>query len=109
MIDPLIPRRFHAGHERRGFGRRRPRASNEDTRFQIGLNSSGGVMICSLRNAFLLPVVVAVGASVCLAQSGSITRIQENDASITYSGDWNRHVLAGHSGGGAMITNVMGA
>ena len=63
----------------------------------------------SLRNVFLLPVVIAVGASFCLAQTGSITRIEENDASITYIGDWNRHVHTSHSGGAAMLTNQMGA
>src|ERR1044071_8347287 len=67
------------------------------------------MMICSLRSAFMLPVVLAVGASFCLAQSGSTTRIQENDASITYTGDWNKNLHSGHSGGGAMLTNQMGA
>ena len=66
-------------------------------------------MICSLRSVFLLPVVVAVGASFCLAQTGSITRIEENDASIAYSGLWFRTANTLYSGGSAMITNDEGA
>ena len=66
-------------------------------------------MICSLRSVFLLPVVVAVGASFCLAQTGSITRIEENDASIAYSGLWFRHANPSHSGGSAMTSNDEGA
>src|SRR5438094_109632 len=37
-------------------------------------------MICSVRSVVLLPVVLTLGASFCLAQTGSITRIEENDA-----------------------------
>src|SRR5437870_5390839 len=66
-------------------------------------------MICSLRSVFLLPVVLAMGASFCLAQTGSITRIEENDASIAYSGEWNRNVQTRHSGSSAMVTNAEGA
>jgi hypothetical protein len=66
-------------------------------------------MICSLRSVFLLPVVVAVGASFCLAQTGSITRIEENDASIAYSGLWHRNISTGNSGSGAMMSNDEGA
>ncbi len=66
-------------------------------------------MICSLRSVFLLPVVVAVGASFCLAETGSITRIEENDASIAYSGLWFRTPNPNYSGGSAMITNDEGA
>ncbi len=66
-------------------------------------------MICSLRSVFLLPVVVAMGASLCLAQTGSITPIEENDASIAYSGLWHRYVNTRHSGGSAMTANQEGA
>jgi hypothetical protein len=66
-------------------------------------------MICSLRRVFLLPVVVAVGASFCLAQTGSITRIEENDVSIAYSGLWHRHVQTTHSGSSAVLSNHEGA
>src|SRR5688572_9963567 len=66
-------------------------------------------MICSLRRVFHLPAVVAVGASFCLAQTGSITRIEENDVSIAYSGLWNRHVQTAHSGSSAVLSNDEGA
>src|SRR5947199_5257569 len=109
MIDPLIQARFHTADERVRSGGKAG-ASNAAMRFKIRLrNSSGGVMICSLRSVFLLPVVVAVGASFCLAQTGSITRIEENDASITYSGIWGRHVNTSLSGGSAMTSNDQGA
>ena len=66
-------------------------------------------MICSLRNFFLLPVVLALSASFCLAQTGQITRIQEDDPSITYSGNWYKNVSPGNSGSGAALTNATGA
>jgi hypothetical protein len=66
-------------------------------------------MICRLRSFFLLPVVLAVGASFCLAQSGSTTRIEENDPSIAYSGNWYTNETPSNSGGSAALTNATGA
>ena len=40
-----------------------------------------------LRNFLLLPFALAVCASLGLAQSGDITRIEQNDPSIIYSGN----------------------
>jgi hypothetical protein len=66
-------------------------------------------MICRLRSVFLLPVVLAVCASFCLAQTGPITRIEEDDPSITYSGNWYTNGNPGNSGGSAALTNATGA
>ena len=41
-----------------------------------------------LRNFLFLPVALAVCASFSVAQSGAITRVEQNDPSITYSGTW---------------------
>jgi hypothetical protein len=67
-------------------------------------------MTCRLfRSLFLLPVVFAISASMCLAQGGAITRIEENSPSITYSGNWYTNAGSGNSGGGATLTNETGA
>src|SRR5687767_5432344 len=66
-------------------------------------------MICRLRNALLLPVVFALSASFCLAQTGAVTRIEENDPSITYSGNWYTNASPSNSKGGAALTNATGA
>jgi hypothetical protein len=66
-------------------------------------------MICSLRNLLLLVVVLAVSVSFCLAQTGPITRIQEDDPSIAYSGTWYQNLSASDSGGSAVLTNHPGA
>ena len=67
------------------------------------------MMISRLRNVFLLPVVLAVSASFCLAQTGRVTRIEEDDPSITYSGNWYTNASPGNSGGRAALTNATGA
>ena len=66
-------------------------------------------MICSLRSFLLLPVVLAISASFCLAQTGPITRIEEDDPSITYSGNWYTNGSPGNSGSTAALTNATGA
>ena len=66
-------------------------------------------MICSLRNFLLLVVVLAASVSFCLAQTVPITRIQEDDASIAYSGTWYQTLSASNSGGSAVSTNHPGA
>ena len=66
-------------------------------------------MFCGLRNLFLLPVVLAISASFCLAQTRPVTRIQENDPSIAYSGNWYTNSSSLNSGGGAALTNATGA
>ena len=62
-----------------------------------------------LRILFLLPVVFAVSVSFCLAQTGPMTRIEENDPSIAYSGNWYTNSSSLNSGGGAALTNATGA
>ena len=66
-------------------------------------------MICSLRNFFLLVVVLALSASFCLAQTGPITRIEQDDPSIAYSGIWYPNLNVNDSGGSAVLTNHPGA
>jgi hypothetical protein len=66
-------------------------------------------MICSLRSCFLLLVVFGVSASFCLAQAGPVTRIEQDDPSITYSGHWYKNETPGNSGGSATLTNATGA
>lgn len=63
----------------------------------------------TLRNICLLPAVVAITASLSFAQTGSITRIEENNPSIAYSGNWYTNTGAGNSGGSAALTNATGA
>jgi hypothetical protein len=57
----------------------------------------------------LLPVALAVCASLSQAQTGSTTRIEETDPSVTFSGDWYENGSSANSGGGAALTNTMGA
>jgi hypothetical protein len=66
-------------------------------------------MIWSLRNFFLLLIVLAVSVSFSLAQTGPMTRIQEDDPSVTYSGNWYPNASSSNSGGTAALTNIRGA
>src|SRR3989304_3777976 len=66
-------------------------------------------MIRRLRNCFLLPVVLAISTSFCLAQTRPVTRIQEDDPSIAYSGNWYTNRSPLNAGGGAALTNATGA
>src|SRR5688572_10192570 len=66
-------------------------------------------MTSRLRHLLLLPVVFALSVPFCLGQSGVITRIEENNPSITYSGNWYTNGSAGNSQGGAALTNATGA
>ncbi|OGT77376.1 MAG: hypothetical protein A3I78_11160 [Gammaproteobacteria bacterium RIFCSPLOWO2_02_FULL_56_15] len=62
-----------------------------------------------LRNFLLLPAVLAVCAAFGLAQTGAITRVEQNDLSITYSGDWYSNDSSANSGGTSALTNAKGA
>ena len=66
-------------------------------------------MIRRLRNCFLLPVVLAISTSFCLAQTRPVTRIQEDDPSIAYSGNWYTNRSPLNAGGSAALTNATGA
>src|ERR1035437_532192 len=62
-----------------------------------------------LHNFLFLPVALAVCASLSVAQSGAITRVEQNDPSITYSGTWYSNDSPLHSGGTSALTNATGA
>ena len=59
----------------------------------------------SVRTLFLLPTLLAAGLSTAWAQ----TRIEQNDPSIIYSGNWYANESPFHSGGAAALTNTRGA
>jgi hypothetical protein len=59
------------------------------------------------RTVLLLIVFLTLSASSSLAQS--ITRVDQNDPSITYSGNWYSNTNSAHIGGVAALTNTKGA
>jgi hypothetical protein len=61
-----------------------------------------------LRSSLVLAGVLAL-SSLCLAQTGAITRVEENDPSITYSGTWVVDSLGVHSAGRAVVSDENGA
>ena len=59
---------------------------------------------------FCLAAMIAVlSAPSAFAQDGSITRIEQDDPHITYSGNWYTNESPLHSGGVAALTNAPGA
>jgi len=60
-----------------------------------------------LRIVLLLPALLALSVSSVLAQS--ITRVEQNDPSITYSGNWYSNSNSANTGGVAALTNTKGA
>ena len=54
---------------------------------------------------FLIPVLLALSVSLALAQGG-VTRVDNNDPSITYSGNWYSNSNSAHIGGVAALTNT---
>ena len=56
----------------------------------------------------LFPLLIAFSVSPAPAE-GSVTRIEQNDPSITYSGNWYSNSSSEHSGGEATLTNARGA
>jgi len=56
----------------------------------------------------LLPLLIAFSVSPTLAQAAT-TRVEQSDASITYSGNWYSNSSSEHSGGEATLTNARGA
>jgi hypothetical protein len=57
---------------------------------------------------FLLPVSLALGVSLAFAQGG-VTRVDNTDRSITYSGNWYSNSNSAHIGGVAALTNTGGS
>jgi hypothetical protein len=62
-----------------------------------------------LLNCLLLPGALALGVSLSQAQTGSVTRIEETDATVTFSGTWYTNGSSANSGGSAALTNAAGA
>jgi hypothetical protein len=62
-----------------------------------------------MRNYVLLPVAIAVCASLGLSQTGTTTRIEETDKSIVYHGTWYTNGNSLNSGGSSALTNAIGA
>src|SRR5258706_2307468 len=58
-------------------------------------------------------VLVSVALSWCVsplqAQTGSTTRIEDNDPSVVYTGNWYSNAASPNSGGHAMLTNALDA
>jgi hypothetical protein len=64
---------------------------------------------CALHHYVLLPAAIALCALAGQAQTGTSTRIEEGDKSIIYTGTWYTNGSSLHSGGGAALTNAIGA
>jgi hypothetical protein len=64
---------------------------------------------CIRRNFPLLALFIGFGISPALAQGNGVTRVQQDDPSITYSGNWYANDTALHSGDAATLTNARGA
>jgi hypothetical protein len=60
------------------------------------------------RTLFSLLVLLVLSAAQVLAQ-GSTTRIEQNDPSVTYSGNWYSNNNASNTGGVAALTNTGGS
>jgi alpha-amylase len=57
---------------------------------------------------FLIPALLALSVSLALAQGG-VTRVDNTDSSITYSGNWYSNSNSAHIGGVAALTNTGGS
>lgn len=64
---------------------------------------------CRLSTFFLLPLFLALNVFPAWAQGASMTRVEQDDPSITYSGNWYSNESAAHSLGVAALTNAPGA
>ena len=62
-----------------------------------------------LRKLLSLPVVLAICAPLSLAQTGTTTRVEQNDPTVTYSGTWYSNDSSETSGGRSALTNDKGA
>ena len=57
----------------------------------------------------LLTMIAVLSAPSAFAQGGSMTRIEQDDPNIVYSGNWYTNDSPNHSGGVAALTNFPGA
>src|SRR5258708_4360938 len=64
------------------------------------------VMMRATRNRYWLGIA-CLGAS--LVSLANVTRVEENDPSITYTGTWYTNGAAANSGGSAFLTNSLNA
>jgi hypothetical protein len=64
-------------------------------------------MKCRIRTALLVPFLLALGTTVGSAQSN--TRIEQNDPSVVYSGNWYSNSSSNNTGALAALTNTRGA
>jgi len=63
----------------------------------------------ALGRILLLPVFFGACLSMSLAQTNSTVRLEHDDASITYTGDWYSNGSLAHSVGSSALTNARGA
>jgi hypothetical protein len=56
-----------------------------------------------------LTIICTACLSMATAQTNSAVRLEQDDASITYTGDWYSNATIAHSGGSAALTNARGA
>src|SRR4030095_7111156 len=61
----------------------------------------------TLRSLLLLPLFIA--STVSSARAQSVTRIEQNDPSVIYSGNWYTNTNSANTGGLAALTNTRGA
>jgi len=61
------------------------------------------------RTFYLLTMIAVLSAPSAFAQGASMTRIEQDDPNITYSGNWYTNDSPNHSGGVAALTNFPGA
>ncbi len=73
-------------------------SSNARLRARLLSVVSIGLSLCAL----------ALHASPALAQ-GTLTRVEQDDPSVSYSGNWYANSSGAHSGSGAALTNTRGA
>src|SRR5687767_5242409 len=59
--------------------------------------------------ALFLLLLTTFAISPALAQGGPVTRVEQDDPSVTYSGNWYSNTGDNHSGGTAALTNTRGA
>ena len=60
------------------------------------------------RNRFYL-AFIACFATALISQAGNVTRVEQNDPSITYTGTWYSNNAAANSGGSSALTNSLDA
>src|SRR5437870_12846028 len=61
------------------------------------------------RLLLLLAALLVFDGSPSLAQVNGVTRVEQDDPSVTYSGNWYSNATPANSGGSAALTNTGGA